>query len=1586
MDVNANRPAAAIHHPPIAPAAGRDADAVSQHSGVSSRTPAASQSTLGFGMGRLGIAARQLRTALTPRAFRRTAADPEAFPLRARAAPNALAMRVENGKVALGEAARDQSQTEQLLDGVLNKGGAHYQDLPAALPGREGFLLHDSHHRQVHAHATDLAVSVFKSSENGEGISPALPGDALRTQLTGVHIDNTGHAFRIHEKKLHELNRENRWTTHAFTGDLKALHNLGGALFAIDDAGKVRALSDLDTVLPLQHKAKSLAIAHGEVIALTEDDSNGLHLERPNSLGPGFHAIYPLANATGTLAADDPDRPASISCQEGDLARDDQLDRLILTTASGKLHRIALPREEVIDAFADPDEAPRPYDPLPLGAKLTSAALRDALGPHTYGELFADNANNLFARVKDKHGNEHSAKWDETDSSFKPGWNLSQALVLDRQHGLDALAPDDAQQIQLPRGRIARNGDDLLTQDARTGEWKKSSEKDIKALVAARDGFAYLIDKDGKLKQLKVAPQATTHDMEKGVDLALPGRGTEAKGTVLRGAEHLNVENVAVQNDQRYMTLSGGELRLHDQYAARAQLPRPPGDGDITGIASHGKAWFVLKEGAVHRMEGADADPKSASLHRTWQPTDLPAGATPTGLHTDNHGRLVLTASVAAPAAAEGAAPVAQQFTRDNNGNWTALAAMPVVPEGVPHQHFKHLTDNEPDFTRRGNLKTSFNVLGRNNVETAKVRNYAPNTLTQNYVTSHLASTGAFKVPADGIQHAWSGREGLKPVYQQEVQTLRQLSTDAAARPARVPASMEARIEGLKQRTLSPEATELTELFEWFHKTVAEDMQKTLGELADNQGARLRNGAPNLAFKAGKPPKTDLLAEVSQVLKNHGGGDNQPLGAMIKSLQDQGFTLAHRNPTTALDNSRKRGDTQALLCARLAANAHVMKQISEQLDVLIANPDRPPEQMRPLAENLAGLHNIDYSANAIKRYTDAGFRSYAALEASYDATKSLLKYMRKPNHPVKRNALESLQSTNNAELKQNLSKALRDLEPRESLKINRNYGGGVTGGVSGPAGDAFLGFRGSIDPDRTYGVTFTRFDRGLKVSMNREGTVSGTASFGFGGGVSDAKGTPGDSHKNNQTNGGWFGATLDAKHKYTDNTALSFFVRDDEMDDFMNDLLIADLHSSKRPTAGGLKPMELMDRGVEHEVRTTGKHNFDLELGANIESRTNYGQTNAKPVAGFMRFGVGLLANVALLSAERERTQGRGNDGLKTDIYSSNRARFLEKGSVTGYGRMFSTIFTSRPDNLFIAGGAPIGVTASLAIDNKTGKTYDVRFKDALPLQPNDLKSLESSLEKAFPGHKQEKPDTRSVEERLSALQRQYATRPAENDAQHAALTSLSQSQRQQVAASQGLGLMSLMDMVVKHNNVNRIDQAAMTKRGLDVVKEMLGEHANPGNAERIHAQMNRDPQLKALLEELKSAKGTTRAEIKLEVNDDVKKRIEDGALDGTLTDEGLKNQLSNRDNLRIKSIAVFRSAAKDDSLGVPLPYVSFKSGSSLSIERLLGEVTFEYGLDQANPKKITPDGEIADAGDQQTAQQAARDLGSEASGVFRAR
>ncbi len=1509
-----------------------------------------------------------------------------------------LSMALHNQKLTFG-APGQTNRTERLLEGILSKHDQRYQGLAELNQSTEKteYLLVDTQHRLLHAHASDAAISLFKSSEKraNNAFDVAMPTDAHRAQITGVHKDASNTAWRIHENKLYAL-QGGQWQENTQGATLKTLHNIGsGNLFGLNDKGKVYSLNDLTAPLDFEDKVTALGRSTaGELMALSENSSGSQLLQLRNSLGPGVHDALQLIAPTGT------DNDEAMKAKSVAVIG----DRLLATTASGKLLQADLPTaaERRNNLFVAGE--------LTLQAAPPSRALQAAFGNHTVSDFFHDEANVLHARVKDQQGLEHSAAWDDRRQDFVPGWSMA-PLVMDRQRGLPALTPDAATQIQLPRGKIALHEErrsapvqlprgeyvrpldkrlvhnppveelketiekTLMVQDPRTEEWKKTTEKDVKALQAGQDGFAYLIDKDGKLKQLKVAPQAAAHDMGRGADLALQGRGTEAKGTALRGAEHLVADKLAVQNDQNFMTLSNGELRLHDQNGERAQLPKPPGTGDIQAISTGGKDWFALRGGAVFQLSGDDANARQLNPQRTWQavqgPT-TPPGAVLQDLRPHHDGRLLATTS-------------AGEFVKTAAG-WEAATPAPAAPRN-DHAAFNRLAAAEPETLRRGSAKLTVNVMGSNNVESMKVKQYAPATLRQNYLTSHLSLTGAAKVPADSLQHAWKGREGLRPIYTEETALLRELHTRATAATGAAGRPMAQRIDDLAPRLTSPESGELAELFNWFQTSVTEDLQKTLRELAQDEGALLKNGAINPAFR-GKPRNNDMLPQVASVLRDSGIDNAHEVGQLLTTLENAHFTLERRNTEKPLDGSRTQGDKQALLRARLALDVKVLNDISIALDGFADEVKKPgAKDFAPIATALAALHNDTYEGSPVKRYTDAGFRDHASLEASYDATKNLLKHLRKDNHPLKRNILQGLETPagpNNADVTRSLTQALRDLEPRESVKLNRNYGGGITGGVAGPAEPAFLGFRGNIDPERTYGLTFTRFDRGLKVSMSREGAISGTGSFGFGGGKSDTKTTSGDSHANLQTNGGWFGGSLDAKYKYANSTALSFFIRDDEIDDFMADLMQTPLASSKRPTQAGLKPMELMDRGVEKEVRTTGKHAFDLDAGVNLESRTNKGQTDAEPVAGFMRFGAGLLGTVSLLSAERERTEGHGSDGLHTDIYSSNRARFLEKGSVTGYARMFSTVFTSRPSNLFVAGGAPLGVSATLAFDNKTGKSYDVRFKSALPLQTADVKTLGETLDKAFPGmSKNPSPDGKNPEQVLRDLKGKYLTdTPAENDAQYAARQSLRQLDRQNTAAGQGSSLMSLMDMVVKHNNVNRVDQAAPSKRQIDRVKQMLGRDCNEGNAQRIHDMMSTDPQFKGLLDAMKDTRGTTRAEIKLEVRDDIKERIEDGALSGRLTDAMLKDMLSDKNNLRIKSIAVFKTAAKEDSFGTPFPFVSYKSGSALSIERLMGEVTFEYGMDPTNPKKATADGDIADRGDSQPA----HELGQAGNGAFRPR
>ena len=107
-------------------------------------------------------------------------AAPEALEMTPR-----LTMALENRKLVFG-AAGQSNRTEQLLEGILNKRDQRYQGLAQLnqSPEKTEYLLVDAQDRLVHAHASDLALSLFKTSENraNNAFSVTMPGDAHRSR------------------------------------------------------------------------------------------------------------------------------------------------------------------------------------------------------------------------------------------------------------------------------------------------------------------------------------------------------------------------------------------------------------------------------------------------------------------------------------------------------------------------------------------------------------------------------------------------------------------------------------------------------------------------------------------------------------------------------------------------------------------------------------------------------------------------------------------------------------------------------------------------------------------------------------------------------------------------------------------------------------------------------------------------------------------------------------------------------------------------------------------------------------------------------------------------------------------------------------------------------------------------------------------------------------------------------------------------------------------------------------------------------------------------------------------------------------
>lgn len=1489
---------------------------------------------------------------------------------------------------------------DKLMKAVMGKPENRFQ-----LLDQQHHLLLDTGNRLLHAHAGPGAITVLKASvplssrmppENGHlsvgangiqvgrnvesatGTGLKLPDFGLLAQINGVHQGHGKH-WRTEDKKLYQLTAAG-WEAKDADRDYSSLHSLGrDAVYGIDDSGKVRPLQHPQHPLAFVHKASDVAMtARGDHLAITKQDDT-FNIEVLKSDASSQVQPFDIAGRTAPLGSGDAPKALAVAG-----------DSVFVATANGKLLSADLKRQ-----------------PLRFSPVRDQPSLTTALGAHRFTGLFTDSNGTLYAKVKGANGQEHACPMQDgtqTRPAFQPGWNMTQAMRLDSRRGLPGSTPEAHEQLHLPNGSIAARDQQLMVLDTRTGLWKKAKEKDLKDLQIGQDKNAYIVTEEGEVKPLLVNQQSASHQFNDGPDLNLPGRTTEIKaGSPMPGLGGIKAQKIAVLNDQRFVTLSEGKLRVHDQKRPLHQLPATPGDAAITSLATGGKDLFVMCGNKIHRMDGAtwasnDIKPRAVDA---WHEVTLAGldGRQVTQLRTGSEGQVLAKT-------ADG------EYTL--NGRTWQLAVDSPARSQSSHASFGALKHREELFgvPTVGHLsklnptaKFDTTVFGRGNAQQLHAKELAPTQM--GFLKAHLLPSRLFKAPAmlkvaeDYVEHKYRGRAGLSEVYEAQEGALAAFDALRATQQqadshAQLPTHhFDERIRALKTQHDDPATQELVQLFEWLSKEVSDSIHsqlRTLGEHSPGIGLSTANplklnSGPNPDYRPSSRQQNNLVEQMHGALRGVGLPRDNPARKLLDQMRSNRVVI-ERSSAKLPGSRRDAHDNMSLVKARLAHDAVLLNNINDHLtsleSVLAAGADgaatpadagAQPDRLQTVARQLAELHNTQWGNNQLKQLTDAGFNNHTQLEADYDAIKSILKYLRKEHHPMSMNLRQGLE-TNQAGIGQKLLAAIRELEPRENIKINRVYSGGGAATLGFDAGIAVLGPRLSVDPERTYALTITRFDRGVKVSIGREGALTLGTSL-IAGGVATGKNAgnagnvPGSTevhqsssvsdHQKHMTVGGRFGGSMDIKNKFTQTQALSFFVREDEMDAFIADLTSAPLNSSKTSRANGLRPMSLIERGVEHEVRTGQKYNLDVQTTAAAEFRVSLGQTKAKPVSGFMRFGAGLVATQNLLGVERQRTAGRGDDGLNTRISSDNRPRFLEQTKLNGYARLFDTAFVAQPAGAFVSGGIPMGISASLVLNSKTGKSFDSRFKAALAPQQSEVDALEKSLKEAFPDIKApgeadeaEKPDPLK---RFNALSTAYGQAPrAEDDSQYASLKSLRQMERQITAAKNGGVLMTMMDMTVTHNNIRRVGSASNTKRAVDWATQCFRE-GHQGNAQIIQDLMAKDPQLKSLLDTLQRGTGT-RAEVILELHDEIKEQIEKAAANGTLDDEELKRLVTDRKNLRISSIAVFKAVTKEDSFVLPTPWVNYSSSSSLAIERLQGEVNFEYGKNQLEPKSFKLKGE----------------------------
>lgn len=1482
----------------------------------------------------------------------------------------------------------DPAAAGELLNHALGQKGQTYQARYTD-PSAENHFLLDQKGHVLHIKQSDTAMVALRSSQ----LQGASKGDAPAAQhlihqganvevagveprqaplqtlgaghlghMTGIHEDASGQQLRLHEDKLYEFDKASAsWVAPPGHEDMtfsQLARQGNGSLYARED----------------EHLINLTPTAEHEPAA-TE-------VQVPGLKAFSVSADHQLASLSGENAqtlqirdlAQDADNPVlskTLNLDEGRAeARHIAIghDRVYISDTEGRLYSAR--REDLADAGPELKLMPQAHPQIGHEHRVSGFISGDDGTPHVL--------------VADRNGQTHAHGLDEQNGALKGGWNLSDALVLDNRNGLPgSLAPQPSNVFNLDRlGSVALNEQRVQSWDAATQDWKDTGIKDIDRLARGIDSQAYVL-KSGTLSKLDVTPHYNPVAVGAEHSLHQPPRSTKvALGEAVAGLDNRVITAFAMLNDKQFVALDASDrLTAHHKTGEPSNLSRVGLEGDVAHLAldEHHNLYASNTRGELYAMAKDDwqSPPSTSTAPPTWKKIPPPRPDSVQSIRTADDNSLHVTLRDD---------PQPMQL---KGRTWQPADLRAPGHNGLSEM-FDRLKDGEVTTRKLGRLaRFSVNLAGRNGIENS---NRAP---LGEWARAHLFKPTmepprVLKNIGNHIQHRHHGREGLRPMYEVENQVFKRLELlSDSARPA--PAAghdLKSRIANLN---LGPHGDELHGALEDFRNELEDNSLRATRHMGKEHGQsrllRQKEGLLNIHGELSQPSRRtqlsmklsnwseklnvsssghNLIKELQSALTHVAPSPENRTGELLQVLSDNGMKLSHQKADVPLGRRRDRGDELALTKARVALDVVTLKDLGEVLDKAeLLGPNASEGQLKQLNAQLSELKDKTYGDHLIKQVTDMGFTDHASLEATYDGIKSFLNGFKKADHATSVNMRAATGSTSQAELADKLKSSLKQLEhPDDEIAMQRGYGGAASTPFIQIANLPFVPWpTASAGGTRNYSLNAERGDKGVTVYLLRDG--AGNASGGVGGGKGFWPGN--DNASADIGNQRTFvpairlGAEVTGTATATQRDGVVFTVPDEHIDHFVDDLF-----------SGKLNPMDVMKKGIEHEVQKGMRFNFDLNASATAELRGAFdlSESGSTPLSAAARFGLGGSVNVNLLNYMDYSLTQKGNKGELTEG-GQNRIRAFNNLTGTVQARAQIAGSNTQPSSAAQAAIAPLGGSASLSIDSKTTKRVKFNFKEAEPLTTANLTKLSTALGKAFEDPATQKELTRLADARqpeyanasakekiqlhLDGLKAYFTDKPVQNDEQYLALRALKRADVQQQTAQDKHSLLAGGRFESSYTNLSRLDEQGVVNKLMSLVNPMH----SPSNAERISDLLDKDPTLKSVLKQMQNTDGTL-GRVRLELKDDVQDRIDQGSRDGTLSQKELAGLLADRNNMRIKSIAVFQSATKADGFTSPLPLLSYSSNASLAVNKTLGKINFSYGQDQDTPKSYFLDGELS--------------------------
>lgn len=1490
-----------------------------------------------------------------------------------------------------------------LLDQILANGKQTYLALHSE-PGAENHLLLESSGHLLHMTQNDVSLAVIRSSQqtpaagaqkhadvgletnagqalvtvNGESATLQLPGKAHLAQITGVHRNPDGEQLRVHEDRLYQFDTVAlRWKIPEGNEDnvFNSLTTGGnGSIYAKSD-DVVVDLSSMEMPHLEVGELQSFSVAPDNTVACLSGKDTQTLLVADMSPGIGGPRHQKTLKLDGGNA-----QAASVGLSA---------DHLFIADTQGRLY--TAPRDAL------KDDAPQ------LSLEPDQQYLLEGKPPGGHDKVtgfISGDDGRVHALVKNRQGDVHSHALDPQRSRLESGWNLTEALALDNTTGMPTVAPPEpAARLNLDRsGLVGLSAGRLQRWDSTPQCWKDAGIKDIDQLQRGADSNAYAL-KGGKLHKLTVSPEHPNIVFGAHTSLAQTARSTKVElGTEIEGLEGRVITAFAMVSDKQFVALDDEKkLTAHRKDGEPVSFTHEGLQGDIKTLSLDEKhnLYALTSTGGLFRMSRQDwqATRLSDLMKAKWNAVPAPDGRPVKALFSNDDNMLSVQV--------EGAAD--QSLMRLKGGEWKTFTQRPVEENGLndTHQRIKRSHKNWRIPLTGLTVKHETNIGGRGGMEKSH-RAPAREFIRANIWKNTLETPRWMKNVGNHIQHRYHGRDGLMELYKKELIVFKQLELIHEAEGS-VPApgkDLKTRIEQLKN--LGPRGEKLVKDLESLRKELEDHSHTALiaigqsfgtvknlhqqdgvlnqhGELAKSTrrlklGKKLESLGKKLNFKSSGH---NLIKELDNALSRIAPSPASPTAELLKTLKDNGVKISHQKTDMPLGQRRDAGEEQGLSKARLALDLVTLNELGKLLDQ--AELLTPQNDLSALEQKLATLRDTTYGENPIKVMTDMGFTDNAALETSYDSVKTFLKAFKKPDHAVSVNMRAATGSKDQIELADKFKSMLKQLEHGDDeIGLTRSYGGNLTSpfviladNATGPWPTA------GATGNRNYILNAERTDGGITLYLISE--AAGNVSGGVGGGKdywpawvdenNPARSV--DIGNDRRMNPGFrLGGELTATAAGSQRNGVIFNVADENIDAFVDDLF-----------EGKLNPLQVMKKAVDHETYQARRFNFDITAGGTAEFRLGFdiSEQDSDPLSAVARLGV--LANVTVnLMSYTDYSLTQKNEKTELREGGKNRPRWLNSLMMGLQGRTQLSGTHTNPTSTPASAPGPtpatqsaannVGINATVSVEDRTVKRVKFRYNVATPMTAKSLDKLSASLGKTFPDNATktslaelakltdaasgEAPDA-AVKARLDGLKALFADKTSQNDQQYKALRDLKRAVVQHESSLKKHSVLDNARFETSKTNLSGLDSESMLTKIMSSVRTASA----PGNAARVAEFMRKDPKLRAMLKEMQASDGTL-ARVRLEPKDSLIDRIDEGSLNGDMTQKELSGLLEDRNQMRIKRLVVFHTATQAENFTLPTPLASYNSGTSLNVTKVLGRVNFIYGEDQDTPIGYTFDGELS--------------------------